>query len=77
MKARYLVNKAKRLENKIHKLQAEIYDFSHELDEMNQTTFSELAFESGFELDVSHQKMQELWEGIENTYCTKITKQTV
>lgn len=76
MKARYLVNKGKRLENQLYKLQGLIYDFSSELDDLGLNKFSELATESGFELDVSHSKMKELWEEIENMYCRKITKST-
>lgn len=74
MKARYLVNKGKRLEQKLHDLQFLIYAFAGELEDLRLNNFSELASESGFELDVSHSKMKELWEGIEQAFCRKITK---
>lgn len=74
MKARYFINRAKKLEQKLHDLQANIYDLSSELKDSHLINFAELATESGFELDVSHQKMNELWTQMGNAFCRKITK---
>lgn len=74
MKARYIVNKAKRLENRLRNLQFDIYNFQSELEDLGLQSHAELAGESGFELDVSKDKMKDLWEGCESAFCRKITK---
>lgn len=74
MKARYFVNKAKALEKRLHRLQSNIYDLSSELEDSSLVAESETASESGFELDVAQQKMNDLWTNLENAYCRKITK---
>lgn len=73
MKARYIVNKAKRFEEKLRNLQFEIYSFQTELKDFGLTSFAELTGESGFELDVSQDKMKDVWQGVENAFCRKIT----
>ncbi len=76
MKARSYVNKAKRLEKKLHDLQGLIYDFSSELEDNGLAALSELASESGLELDTAHIKMKEIWQQIESAFCKKITPKT-
>lgn len=74
MKARELVNKAKRLESRLQDLQFDIYIFSSELKDLNLTGLAEKVTEAGFELDVSHSNMKDVWKEIEAAYCRKITK---
>lgn len=51
---------AKSLLKRIHNLQSDIYDFKDKLKEKGMQKESELAIESGFELDISWQKMEDL-----------------
>lgn len=74
IKARQLVNKAKRLERRLRNLQFDIYNFSSELEDLGLKKSEELASESGFELDESQRKMNDLWRDLENAYCRKLTK---
>jgi hypothetical protein len=73
MKARYLVNKAKRLEKRLHDLQFDLYSFQNELDEVGLTGHAEQARDAAFELDASHYGIKDLWQDIEAAYCRKIT----
>lgn len=73
MNAGQIIRKAKALENRLHRLQADIYDFSSALEDQGQKRFAEYATESGFELDVSHSKMKDIWQECEKAFGRKIT----
>lgn len=58
--------KAETLLKSIHEPQSRIYYFSSWLDDKNKPGLSQLATESGFELDISYQKMQELLDNLKS-----------
>lgn len=83
MKASVYIRRAKALEKRLHNLQSDIYYLSHDLEDEAERNNNEavkgillkceeLASESGFELDVSHIKMKEVYETIQNAFARKI-----
>lgn len=54
------VRKAASLLKRLHDLQFDIYSFASHFDDRGFDQWSVLATESGFELDISHEKMDEL-----------------
>lgn len=73
MKARYFVNKAKKIEQRLRDLQFDLYNFDDELKDAGLSALADKVTEAGFELDVSHSNMQRVWQEIENAYCRKVT----
>lgn len=74
-----LKRRAASLKNRLHNLQADIYNFASDLEDQANNNlndkvgacllkYSELASESGFELDVSHQKMGEIIDHATQTF---------